>query len=431
VVWESEALAPKNELVFVSLASYRDPQLVPTVQDCLRKAGNPERLRFGICLQRDPADSPLPFAGDPRFRILDVHWRESKGACWARAEIMKLWHREDWFLQVDSHCRFAKGWDSLLVQTMADTRSAKPIVSTYAAPFTPGGIEILQGAPLQMVFQQFTLEGIPQLRPGAFPPGRNSKKPLRARFLAAGFLFAPGVFVEEVPYDPELYFMGEESAMTVRAFTNGYDLFHPAETIVWHDYIRADASKHWGDHSDSANVPSPWSKLDERSRRKIQRLLSGEPVESFGLGRARTLSDYEAYAGLSFRHKKAQAYTLRGAEPPNPDAAADWPDKIYPWIAKIRFGREKVPHGSLNDPMLWSLSILDSDGVEVCHRDVTREELATLAAASGELAIICEFDSDTIPATWTLWPLTRSGQWLPKFGGRLTDEDFAIVGNDD
>jgi hypothetical protein len=225
--------------------------------------------------------------------------------------------------------------------------------------------------------------------------------------------------------------MGEESAMTVRAFTNGYDLFHPAETIVWHDYIRADASKHWGDHSDSANVPSPWSKLDERSRRKIQRLLSGEPVESFGLGRARTLSDYEAYAGLSFRHKKAQAYTLRGAEPPNPDAAADWPDKIYPWIAKIRFGREKVPHGSLNDPMLWSLSILDSDGVEVCHRDVTREELATLAAASGELAIICEFDSDTIPATWTLWPLTRSGQWLPKFGGRLTDEDFAIVGNDD
>jgi hypothetical protein len=225
--------------------------------------------------------------------------------------------------------------------------------------------------------------------------------------------------------------MGEESAMTVRAFTHGYDLFHPADTIIWHDYIRADAPKHWDDHSDVADAPRHWSKLDDTSRRKVSRLLLGEPVESLGLGLARTLKEYEAYAGLSFRHRKAQAYTLRGAEPPNPDSAADWPDKIYPWIAKVKFTREQLPQGSLADPMLWSLSIMDREGYEVCHRDVTREELATLAAAEGQLTIVCEFPSDTIPVNWTLWPLTRSGQWLPKFGGRLSDDDFAIVRNDD
>ncbi len=424
-------LVSENELIFISVASYRDPQLVPTVEDCLRKADHPERLRFGICWQRDEAERALPFSADARFRVLDVHWRESKGACWARAENMKLWRGEAWFLQIDSHCRFAQGWDSRLLETIAGTESTKAIVSTYPAPFTPGENEVFQDAPLQIVFQQFTREGIPQLRPGAFPPGRKSAKPLRARFLAAGFLFAPGSFVEEVPYDPELYFLGEESAMTVRAFTHGYDLFHPAETIVWHDYIRADAPKHWGDHSEAADVASPWSELDERSRRKIQRLLLGEPVTGFGVGDVRTLSDYEAYAGLSFRHQKAQAYTLRGAEPPNPNAAADWPEKIYPWIATIRFARERIPKGSLTDPMLWSMSILDGEGLEVCHRDVTRDELAAFSAASGELAIVCEFASDTVPATWTLWPLTRSGQWLPKFGGRLNDDDFAIVSGND
>jgi hypothetical protein len=281
-----------------------------------------------------------------------------------------------------------------------------------------------------MVFQQFTPDGIPQVRPGAFPPGRASKQPLRARFLAAGFLFAPGRFVEEVPYDPELYFMGEESAMTVRAFTHGYDLFHPAETIIWHEYIRADARKHWGDHSDAADVPSPWSKLDETSRHKVRRLLLGELVESFGLGQSRTLNEYEAYAGLSFRYRKAQGYTLRGGEPPNPDAPGDWPNKIYLWIAKIRFTRSEVPEGSLSDPMLWSLSILDREGYEVCHRDVGPEELAPLVGVAGELAIICEFPSDTIPVKWTLWPLTRSGQWLRKFGGQLSEEDFAILSDD-
>jgi Glycosyltransferase (GlcNAc) len=420
-----------DNLIFVSIAAYRDPQLLPTLRDCIRKASNPARLRFGVCWQRDVEDPSLPFGDDTRFRMLDVNWRESKGACWARAEVMKLWQGEDWFLQVDSHCRFADAWDAVLLRTMTETGSDKPILSTYASPFTPGDTEILQDGPLQMVFQQFTPDGIPQLRAGAFPPGRASKEPLRARFLAAGFLFAPGRFVEEVPYDPELYFMGEESAMTVRAFTHGYDLFHPAETIIWHDYIRADARKHWGDHSDAANVSTPWGKLDETSRRKVGLLLSGEPVESFGLGHVRALSEYEAYAGLSFRYRKAQAYTLRGGEPPNPDAAADWPDKIYPWIATIRFTREQVPEGSLADPMLWSLSILDREGFEVCHRDIGPKELAPLAGAAGELAIICEFPSDTIPAHWTLWPLNRSGQWLRKFGGQLSDEDFAILSDDD
>ena len=425
----SEILYSENALIFISLASYRDSQLVPTVQDCIRKARHPERLRFGICWQRDDADEPLPFAKDARFRILDVNWRESRGACWARAAIMALWQEEDWFLQVDSHCRFAEAWDSTLLRTITETGSDKPILSTYPLPFKAGDTDLPQGSPLQIIFQQFTPGGIPQLRPGPFPPGRRSKLPMRARFLGAGFLFAPGRFVREGPYDPELYFMGEESAMTIRAFTHGYDLFHPAENIIWHDYIRADAPKHWVDHADGAEVPSPWRSLDDASRRKISRLLLGEPVESFGLGQARALKEYEAYAGLSFRHRKAQAFTMLGAEPPNPDATPDWPDKIYPWIANVRFMREQIPPGSLADPMLWSLSILDRQGHEVCHRDVSAEELATFAAAQ-ELAIVCEFHSESIPANWTLWPLTRSGQWLPKFGGQLSDDDFAILSKD-
>ena len=418
---------PDNDFIFVSLAAYRDPQLVPTVEDCIRKASNPARLRFGICWQRDPEDALLPFGNDARFRVLDVNWRESKGACWARAEIMKLWQGEEWFLQVDSHCRFAEAWDALLLRAVVETGSEKPVLGTYAPPFTPGETEILHGGPLQMVFQQFTPDGIPQLRAGAFPAGRTSQKPLRARFLAAGFLFAPGRFVEEVPYDPELYFMGEESAMTVRAFTHGYDLFHPAEPIVWHDYVRADAKKHWGDHSDTSGVPMPWSKLDEASKLKVPHLLLGEAIDSFGLGRARTLSEYEAYAGLSFRHRKAQGYTLRGEEPPNPDALADWPNQVYPWIIRIRFSRHRLPEGSLADPVLWNLSIRDAEGYEVYQRNVAAEELAPLADAAEQLSIICEFSSDTIPANWTLWPVTRSGQWLPKFGGRLSEADFAIL----
>jgi hypothetical protein len=38
-----------NNLIFVQIASYRDPELVPTIKDCISKAKNPENLVFGIC----------------------------------------------------------------------------------------------------------------------------------------------------------------------------------------------------------------------------------------------------------------------------------------------------------------------------------------------------------------------------------------------
>jgi hypothetical protein len=425
-----------NNRIFLSIAAYRDPQLQPTIRDCLRKALDPDQLVFGICWQHGPEEPPLLLEDDPRFRILDVDWRESKGACWARAETMKLWSGEAWFLQVDSHCRFAAGWDRMLIRAMQQTGSAKPILSTYANPFTPGGAEVLHGGPLQMIFQAFTPEGIPQLRPGEFAGVNDSTRPRRARFLSAGFLFCQGSFVEEVPYDPELYFMGEEAAMTVRAFTHGYDLFHPAGAVIWHDYMRTDAKKHWGDHTEANFVAKPWSERDEASKRKVQRLLLGEPMEDFGLGPARSLQEYEAYAGLSFRLRKVQQATLRGLEPPNANEDEQWPDRVHLWIARARFNREQLPQASLEDPILWCLTILDEEGYEICRRDVTPSELAPFQRSEGEsaseqLALVCEFTSETIPAKWTLLPLSKSKGWMRKIGGQLNAEDFAVLKEDE
>jgi len=40
----------KNK-IFVQLASYRDPQLIPTIEDMLAKADNKDQFVFGICWQ--------------------------------------------------------------------------------------------------------------------------------------------------------------------------------------------------------------------------------------------------------------------------------------------------------------------------------------------------------------------------------------------
>jgi Glycosyltransferase (GlcNAc) len=419
-----------NNLIFVSVAAYRDPQLVPTVEDCIAKARHPERLRFGICWQHSPDEDTLPYRQDECFRILAIDWRDSKGACWARSEVIKLWRGEDWFIQVDSHCRFANDWDVKLIEETKQTKSLKPILSTYASPFTPGGNEVLVEGPLQMAFQGFTDDGIPHMKPVAIPDWRNLKRPLRARFLSAGFLFAQGRFVEEVGYDPELYFLGEEAAMTLRAFTSGYDLFHPHETIVWHDYGRPTAAKHWGDHTETTIVSRQWHELDSHSKNKVRRLITGQPVDSYGLGSERSLEEYEAYAGISLKLRKVQEYTVRWEEPPNPEVAPDWTGEIFTWMVRIILDKAKLPTRALEDPSFWYVGVRDEGGTEIYRQDIPQSQLAELPTAEPTVVLVCEFESGTIPTSWIVWPVSDSLGWLAKLEGKLEDGDYTIITED-
>lgn len=419
-----------NNLIFVSIAAYRDPQLVPTVEDCIAKARHPERLRFGICWQHSPGEDTLPYRQDECFRILAIDWRDSKGACWARSEVMKLWRGEEWFLQVDSHCRFAIDWDVKLIEETKQTKSPKPILSTYASPFTPGGNEVLAEGPLQIAFQGFTDDGIPHMKPVAIPDWRNLKGPRRARFLSAGFLFTNGRFVEEVRYDPELYFLGEEAAMTLRAFTSGYDLFHPHETIVWHDYGRPSAAKHWGDHTEENSVSRQWHELDSHSKNKVRRLITGQPVDSYGLGSERSLEEYETYAGISLKLGKVQDYTVRCEEPPNPKAGPNWMGQIFTWMVRITLDRAMLPIGALEDPSFWYVGVRDEGGTEIYRQDIPQSQLAELPAIEPTVVLVCEFESGTIPASWIVWPVSDSLGWLAKLEGRLADEDYTIIMED-
>ena len=104
----------KPETIFVQIASYRDPQLIPTIEDMLDKAKNPENLVVAITWQHstdDEWDSLDKYSGDSRFKIIDKDYKESKGACWARNSLQQLYDNETYTLQIDSHTRFIKNWD--------------------------------------------------------------------------------------------------------------------------------------------------------------------------------------------------------------------------------------------------------------------------------------------------------------------------------
>ena len=404
--------------IFISIAAYRDPELLPTILHCIQQARYPNDLRFGICWQH-ATDEPRPSEfDDRRIRVLDVLWHQSRGTCWARAEIMQLWNNEDWYLQLDSHHRFSPGWDAKLLDHAGMTGVSKPILSTYAAAFNPREPLPKEPHPTQMNFNRFNKDGIALFTPGIIPHWRDLCRPVRARFVSGHFLFAPGGIVSEVPYDPELYFLGEEITFAIRAFTHGYDLFHSHEHIMWHEYTRVSRNKHWDDHVKAQNVEVEWHQRQAVSHQKVRRLLLAPYLGRFGLGTVRTFADYEAYAGLSFQHRVAQDETVRGLEPPNPVAPRDWATALRNWSLRIELDRDALPLEACDNPRLWYVGVHDDERKEIHRRDVTSAELRVLLG-SGNARIVIErvFQSATRPVTWTVWPVNAEGGWLAKITG--------------
>jgi len=404
--------------IFISIASYRDPELIPTVRDALARARNPDQLRFGVCWQHGDGEAAPAEFSDPRFRVIAVPWRQSKGACWARAEIMKLWAGEDFFLQIDSHHRFVQDWDGILLSQMERAGAAKPILSTYVAGYDPGTGARGQADPYQMDFDRFTEDGIVVFRSRAMAEGARSGRPLRARFVSGHFLFAPGSFAVDVPYDPSLYFIGEEITLAVRAFTHGYTLFHPSEHVLWHEYSRAYRPKHWDDHIPGRDVEQAWHTRDAASRSKAGRFLAAPEIGPFGCGTARSFAEYEAYAGLNFRRRTAQRQAVQGTEPPPAPMPLTGTDRLRPWDVRIVLNRAVLPPAALADPHFWYIGFHDANDAEIHREDAADPELSTLMAhGEAEIVIGRRFVSARRPASWTVWPVSRSRGWLDKIVG--------------
>lgn len=292
--------------IFIQIASYRDPELGPTIESIIKNADRPENLTFGICWQHSPEDEfeiENQKSFRPGFRIIDVPHHEALGVCWARSAIEDLYDGEEYTMQIDSHMRFCRHWDTLLKHLYQDTKEdwncEKPLLTSYPPGYEPGNDSYLDDQiPLMIVFNELNSEGCYSVRPEVIPDYHKLRMPIRARFYAAGFAFTTGLFCKEVPHDPELYFMGEEMNIGARSFTHGYDLFHPHFAVCWHYYTREGDKRQWDDDPE-------WGQMDIKSKRRLNDLLGykmEKPIEipKYGFGNVRPFEDYCNYVGVDF-----------------------------------------------------------------------------------------------------------------------------------
>tara|TARA_R100001510_G_C7634910_1_gene193242 strand:- start:148 stop:1413 length:1266 start_codon:yes stop_codon:yes gene_type:complete len=413
------------ESIFIQIPSYRDPELLPTIKDILSTAIHPERLTFGICHQFHPDDAwdtLEEYKDDPRFRIISIPWDESRGLCWARHLIQKLWKGEKWTLQLDSHHRMSKGWDQALIYMANQTEVSKPLLTTYAGLYNPE-TNIKEGdIPYKMSAMKFMDYGGIVFAPTEIENWQQLKKPIPARFVSGHFYFTLGIHCKEYTYDPNLYFQGDEISLSLRSYTLGYDLFHPHRCVVWHEYTRKSRTKHWDDFKtpEKNKLQTTWLDIDKKSKSRLRQLLqtedNGYTLYPHDLGRIKSLKEYEDYAGVDFKLKRLHLDTLDGKNPPTVTNKNDtWRTEIYKKFTGTVYWTEEYPKikaslGCTCNIQFIMVALEDATGKTLFRQDLSEQEYLN----GGLTFLAYEFESSFIPTKSIVWTYTTQKQWVHK-----------------
>lgn len=354
-----------EDLIFVSIPSYRDPECPFTLLDVFRKARYPHRIRVGVCQQNAPRDRDcLQLAGLQPYlawiRVLRMSHYEAQGPMLARHLIeTRLYQDEMFYLNIDSHTMFVPHWDVICIEQLAQCPSNKPILTTYPHPYDRKARHLPQQfkLPTFLRFRGFHPRlGFTEQEKESFKMAPS--QPYPSVCWAAGFSFTLGEAIRQVPYDPYCYyvFVGEEMSMSARYWTHGWDFFTPTQNIVFHITTRDYRPLFWEQVYQKNCVVDEETRLQRKEMEqqgvdRIRALLNEHDMtDGYGLGSDRSLAQWCDYFGLNLREKTCSPEGLQGML-----ASASFQERQEKW-----FVPKPTPHKSLyksslhKSPQLWN-----------------------------------------------------------------------------
>lgn len=135
------------------------------------------------------------------------------------------------------------------------------------------------------------------------------REPRPSFFWVSGYSFSSSAMLTEVPYDPHLQyiFFGEESSMTARLWTHGWDFFAPGTNFIWHLWSRSYRPVFRENKLDTEKERLSFMRI----KLQLKMVASGDltatdlkqvsnDLELYNLGKERSLEEYETFSGVCF-----------------------------------------------------------------------------------------------------------------------------------
>jgi hypothetical protein len=303
----------KKNTIFISIASYRDEACNNTLKSIYSMAENPKNIYCGVVQQNDASvDSDCLYESrkhiiNENITIMRLNHYEAKGPCWARYLASTLWSGQEYFLQIDSHSKFVKNWDTKCINMMKKLQKKagpKIVISHYPKSDKYYGMDNPEG--VTRICQSFfnnrdmiSFLGAEELK----SDGEFYETP----YVAGGFILSTHNLLVDVPYDPNLdfLFVGEEIGHSIRIWTAGYNIYTPSENIIYHAYVRSGKPKVWNDnnYSDHDAFEKVKQMIGISSTHELPTHIKYN-VNKYGLGNERTLKEYYEFAGIVLKDKR-------------------------------------------------------------------------------------------------------------------------------
>jgi hypothetical protein len=260
----------KSNQIFISIASYRDPECPKTVENIINNATHPQNLTICVYEQNGPDDISVSdldknTLSNSNIILETVSYEKAMGPNWARYLIQKKWDNQEYYLQIDSHTMFVKDWDTILIK-MLTTLPELSVLTQYPPEYdidkrTFNTKKLRSGLYVEGINPK---DGFTRIQSEYYKGRRNKSTPFKSEAWGACFSFSKYHILMDAPYDPYLpyLFFGEELDITLRLFTRGWQFFSPHKNVVFTSFKRAHRNTFWGDHN-----PIKRKEMTRRTRR--------------------------------------------------------------------------------------------------------------------------------------------------------------------
>lgn len=278
--------------IFISLASYRDEELLDTVFSILKQAKYPERIFLSIFSQDEnhpTLENIFALFNIKEYSYKKIHYKEARGVGYARAQTQKeLNNSYTYYLQVDSHTQFIKDWDEKIIN---DYKQATIYWGALIFTAYPGSYDITETGNIKvsdsLIPTCLRIQPTSEESPIRFEPKYKDYVGGEIGeyhgYFCAGLAFGYAQYFIDTPYDDQIYFNGEEQTLSIRFYCRDIKLVAPPYNYCYHHYTGKKRIRHWENNDES------WKQYDEIGKKRLDDFFNYRLDSTYGI------SDKERY----------------------------------------------------------------------------------------------------------------------------------------
>lgn len=255
--------------IYIAIPSMFDNQLPFTVEEAISQADSPEELSIHVVFM-DVADSfvsSYPNFFEEKVKPLEKHPQVAlkyykmgeyvPSVGFGRKEALSMYNGQDHILQIDSHTKFEKGWDTILIkmykEALEETKNEKTILTAYLPAYEHDDANIrgyfgkTQLAKFPFFLFKFRFDGgLPSWSDKNLVHGEPSREELYVPCVKfnAQFAFSNKHFYENSGLPETVIFWEEELIQTMNLLDAGFSLVFPNQAVplahLFHNNVNQD-----------------------------------------------------------------------------------------------------------------------------------------------------------------------------------------------